>query len=74
MEKVKRIHIFEDDARMLEDRFWTRRTTRTDFKVVFERVNKVLNQLIADSPNVFEEFLQRWAIDDANHEHEKGQS
>jgi hypothetical protein len=74
MDKVKRIHIMQDDARRLAARFWTLNTDRVDFKVVFHRANEILDTLIMESPDVLESFTRQWAIDDANHEHEKGQS
>lgn len=71
MGKVRRIHIEEDDARKLEDRFWTLDTNRVDFKTVFQRVNAVLDVLLTESPDVLEKFTREWAIDDANSAHEQ---
>jgi hypothetical protein len=50
MDKVKRIHIMQDDARRLAARFWTLNTDRVDFKVVFHRANEILDTLIMESP------------------------
>jgi len=71
MGTLKRIHISKDDARRLEDRFWTLDTSRVDFVVVFNRANEVLDQIIADSPNILEQFIKQWVVEEANTEHEK---
>lgn len=71
MAKVKRIHIFQEDARRLEDRFWTLDIDRVDFKVVFHRVNEVLDRLLeADCDDVLEELTREWVVDEANRKHE----
>lgn len=74
MPDAKRIHILHDDAHKVDAWFNVERKSRPDFKILFHRVNEILEHFFERSPDVLEEFTRQWAMEEANSDHEEGQS
>ena len=73
-EKTRRIGILADDAEYLIKLFNIEAKSRPTFKVLFHRTAVIIKAFIERyGTDVIEEHTTKWAIEEANYEHSKGE-